>query len=207
MISSKIFWGLLVFSLFIVAVFYAGMRKNMRMAREMATLLEDVFKPVDKTYTWLGGVMGFVADYKVKGFKKIYANFRLIPRHSLLWLPFALIAGRKDTLQLLFYLKGMVNQEFHVVRKGVIKPKIYNIDKLKSKSENGFILHYQFTEDFKEEVLPIANMLFPYLFHLAITPEKNIFYIECKGHLLDDKFKQSLSEAVRMIKEFQDKRA
>ncbi len=207
MISSKVFWTLLALSLVLVATFYAGMRKNIRFARRMAEILESVFNPIDKTYTWLGGVIGFAADYKVKGFKKIYANFRLFPRHSLLWFPFAFLSGKKDTLQLLYYLKCNVGQEFHVIKQGMLKPKIYNKEKLKRIRDKSFDIYYEFSTDMKEEILSIAEKILPFFSHIAVTPQKNIFYIELKGSLVSKEFEKALRDVTAMIRKFQEKRS
>ncbi|NPA16076.1 MAG: hypothetical protein GXO44_05960 [Deferribacteres bacterium] len=207
MISARLFWGLLGLSLVLVAVFYVGMRKNLRLARMMAEILEAVLKPVDRTYTWLGGVIGFAAEYKVKGFEKVYANFRLFPRHSLLWMPFALLSGRRDTLQLLVFLKCRVGQEFHVVRKGILKPKIYNKDKLKKAEDGSLEFYYEHSLEMRDEVLPVVERLSPFLFHLAITPEKNVFYLECRGKLVNSSFEAALRDVICMIDQFQKKRS
>lgn len=132
-VSGWAFVTFVVFSGVLVVWFYKGVRINVKRAKEVASILEDVLQPEDKIYTWLGGVIGFSAEYKVKGFEKVVANFRMIPRHSLLWLPFVWIVGRKDNLQLLFYLKRKVPGECHLLRESFLKKtKIYNNDNLRT---------------------------------------------------------------------------
>lgn len=153
--------------------------------KKFAEVLEKALSPKDKLYTYLGGVLGFSVEYQVEGIEKVLANLRLIPRQSLLYLPFMFLTSGKDNLQLLFYTKKPLRCEFHLIRKSPLnltKPKIYNKDKLKKETYeiNGekfemLYEHKNFDKRFKElaEKIPLK-----YFNHLAITTDNNIIYIQ-----------------------------
>ncbi len=85
-------------SVVISLVYIAGYKKNIKIMKEMAETLEAAFSPKDKLYTYLGGVLGFIAEYQADGFEKISVTLRLIPRQSALYLPFMFVTSGKDSL-------------------------------------------------------------------------------------------------------------
>ncbi len=179
MVSSHLFWGFVVFSLVAVWFFYRGVKLNVRRAREVAEVLEEALNPEDKLYTWLGGVIGFSADYKVDGFEKVQLNFRMVPRHVLFWVPINLLLRRKDNLQVLFFLKIPVSGEFHVVRRGY-RPRIYNRERLYR--EEGMVgsipVELLFdTRKPEKKVLSLVERVAGIFRHVALTPEKRVFYL------------------------------
>ncbi len=207
--STRYIALLLAVSLIISVIYYFGYRKNVKIIKSIAIALEDALKPKDKLYTYLGGVLGFSVEYKVDGMKKVLANLRLIPRQSVLYLPFMFITSGKDNLQLLFYTKKPLKCEFHLVRKSPLnltKPKIYNRDKLKRESltlENvKFDMLYE-SENYDRKFLQIAKLLpVKYFNHLAITTDNNIVYIQLLFYNID---METLKSSIRQVKEFINK--
>jgi len=173
-------------SVVISLVYIAGYKKNIKIMKKMAETLEATFQPKDKLYTYLGGVLGFIAEYKVDGFEKVSITLRLIPRQSALYLPFMFVTSGKDSLQIMFYTKKPVGSEFHLIKESFLKmtkPKIYNRPQLKSeKIEIEGTKYEMLTENsrYKKfiEFVPIFNKR--QFNHLAITKEKNIVYINLK---------------------------
>ncbi len=195
----NLFWILLITTIFLIASFYWGIRKNTRLAKSVAEKLEKTLKPLNQTYTWLGGSIGFAGEYEVIGFKKVYVNLRLIPRQSVLWLPISLTLGRRDSLQLLFYLNFPVKQEFHIIKKGFFMPKIYNIENLKKIEKEDFIYFYEKDPEGKRAFEYICKELKPFLRHIALTQENHIFYIELTGNLQNEKIWKSLNRLIKEI--------
>ena len=175
MVSGWLFGLFVIFSLILVVSFYWGVKANIKKAKEVAAELEHALSPEDKRYTWLGGVIGFYAEYKVKGFSKVTATLRLIPRHAVLWLPITLIFGRRDTLQMLFFLKVPVEGECHIVRRGK-RVKIYNRERLKEEYEGNWMLLFDSRRQL-ERLRPLLNPLEPFLIHCALTPDKRVLYL------------------------------
>ncbi len=207
--STRYIALLLAISLIISVVYYFGYRKNVKIIKSIAMALEDALKPKDKLYTYLGGVLGFSVEYKVDGVKKVLANLRLIPRQSVLYLPFMFITSGKDNLQLLFYTKKPLKCEFHLVRKSPLnltKPKIYNRDKLKKEpltlENTKFDMLYE-SENYDRKFLQIAKLLpIKYFNHLAITTDNNIIYIQLLFYNIDT---ETLKNSLKQVKEFINK--
>lgn len=204
--STRYIALLLAISLIISIIYYFGYRKNVKIIKNIAVALEDALKPKDKLYTYLGGVLGFSVEYKVDGMKKVLANLRLIPRQSVLYLPFMFITSGKDNLQLLFYTKKPLKCEFHLVRKSPLnltKPRIYNRDKLKKESltlgDTKFDMLYE-SENYDRKFLQIAKLLpIKYFNHLAITTDNNIIYIQLLFYNIHI---ETLKSSIKQIKEF-----
>ncbi|WP_038056243.1 hypothetical protein [Thermodesulfobacterium hydrogeniphilum] len=195
----NLFWILLIITIFLISSFYWGVRKNTKLAKLVAEKLEKTLKPLDQTYTWLGGSIGFAGEYKVENFKKVYVNLRLIPRQSALWLPISLILGRRDSLQLLFYLNFPVKQEFHIIKKALFMPKIYNIKKLKKIEEGDFVYFYEKDPEQRKIFEHICKELKPIFRHIALTCENHIFYIEFTGNLQNEKIWKGLERLIKEI--------
>lgn len=118
--------------------FYWGYKKNLAIMKEISKQLEEHFTPVRKYYTWIGGVIGFEAQYFLLGGKKIHIKLILLPRHAIIYYPIALLINRGDKL----YFRGKLDlseiEEKHVIKKlpnGEVvvemKPIIEDIKKIK----------------------------------------------------------------------------
>ncbi len=182
LISRYIFWSFLGLSLLIIGFYQWGMRHNLKLCRLWAQTLEEILTPQTKKYTWLGGVIGFSAEYSNPSFKKIKAVLRLIPRQSLFYLPIALLTGRRDTLQLLFYLPYKVKEEIHLIKKRLYMPHVENQDQFQKREfalkGNSFILLSQQSLCQAKFFQLLSPQIMRDLNHLALTKRHNVFYIE-----------------------------
>ncbi|BAS29133.1 hypothetical protein [Limnochorda pilosa] len=81
-----------------------GRRRNTEIAERSARELEEALRPEDQSYTWIGGLIGYRVDYRVRRgeLNRVEATLTMLPRHSLLYLPFSWIIRRSDALYLLF---------------------------------------------------------------------------------------------------------
>lgn len=113
--------GQLFLLLILVAVgltlgYFRGRRKNLEMARAISRELEAALHPKDQTYTWLGGVLGFKAEYRgVSETNRVEATLTLLPRHSLLYLPVAWLLSGGDRLFVVAYPTKPIKGEAHIV--------------------------------------------------------------------------------------------
>ncbi len=182
-ITGPLFGALVGTSLVLVGAFHVGQKRNLRLATRFSRLLEDHLKPKDQEYTWLGGVMGFTGEYQVAGFKKVMVVYRLLPRQSILWLPFHYLTGDRDKVQVLFYLKKGPSQEFHLVRRGFFnQPKIYNLPQLEVEERDlrggRFRILYERDLGPLEGVEGLLGEGLSLVHHLAMTTENGVFYLE-----------------------------
>ena len=191
----------IIISVIISVAYFIGYKKNIKYMKLMAAMLESALQPQDQTYTYLGGILGFSADYAVDGFAQVKANLRLIPRQSALYWPFLLITGAKDSLQLMFYLKKPIKEEFHVIKPSFLnfyKPHIYNREILK---KDYIELNGKKMEILKEKKVnkallkSIEHFDIKYFNHLAATTDYSIVYIQL--HFLrfnEDKLQESIQK-------------
>jgi len=202
-ITKEAFGVILAISFAVAISYQIGHKKNLKLAKEFSLLLEEGLSPHEKEYIWLGGTVGFTANFKTKEFKEIKIVYRLIPRQSLVWLPFSLLMGRKDTIQALFYLKRKPSQEFHLIKRAITnRPKIENIHNLKRESikifgekftilfqENPHVLN-ELKEHFRERLKKIR--------HLAITPKNSVFYLHMD---VKPSRQEEVADFVKMVNE------
>lgn len=116
-------WALpvvVVVALFIATTYFMGRRHNVVLMRIYAQSLEKALRPVDQKYTWIGGYVGYRAEYKVKDdyIKMVKASLHLLPRMSLLYRPIARFTMRHDKLYLVFECKQSLPGEAHLIKKG-----------------------------------------------------------------------------------------
>jgi len=115
---------LVILAFMSVLQFYKGRKLNLMLMRHYLREIEDVIKPVDKEYMWLGGYVGYRAKYKSD--LEVETTLTLLPRQSLLYFPIALVTSRHDKLYLVFR-SGSAGSA-HIIQKGCfrIKPRIEN---------------------------------------------------------------------------------
>lgn len=88
----------LIICFLLIIWFFAGWRINIDKAVKYAERLERIFKPVEKKYTWIGGAIGFHAEYKTKK-GDFFVTCLLLPRHAALWLPVSLLIRKGDLIR------------------------------------------------------------------------------------------------------------
>ncbi len=96
--------------------FYWGYKKNLSIMKETAKLLEEYFTPAKKHYTWIGGVVGFEAQYFLLDGRKIHIKLILLPRHAILYYPISLLINKSDKL----FFRGKIDIS-EIEKKRVIK--------------------------------------------------------------------------------------
>ena len=139
--GSWIFVLLVTVALVVTMGYFFGRRKNLVLMQRYANVLEQALKPADQQYTWLGGYIGFKAEYKGKWgvVKKVSPTLHLKPRLSLLYYPVALLTMRHDKLYLIMETAKEIQGEAHLIQKGyyrVIGPNIKNVEKFRRQEVN-----------------------------------------------------------------------
>ena len=182
MLDYKYFAGVVIFTLLLIYTYYNGQRINLKKIRGTAASLEKALNPAEKRYTWLGGVVGFSADFKVQGFEEVQAVLTLMPRQSLLYMPFVLLRGAEDRLQLLFFLKEKPSEELHIIPVGKRRPHIHNMERLKRGIERHGdmeveILYEKDTSVASGIAVALADRLSK-VKQISLTPDRSVFYVE-----------------------------
>jgi hypothetical protein len=118
--SSWILPLIIVAALGTTVAFFMGRRQNVTLMKLYAGVMEDAIKPADQTYTWLGGYLGYKAEYVLKddAVKGIKATLHLKPRMSIMYLPVSRFTMPHDKLYLVIESKKGLQGEAHLIKKG-----------------------------------------------------------------------------------------
>ncbi|MBI4392061.1 MAG: hypothetical protein HY575_09245 [candidate division NC10 bacterium] len=116
MTQEQLFLVLVLAAGLLTLGYFRGRRINLGLARAIGSELERTLHPKDQTYTWLGGVLGFRAEYRSNGaVPRVEATLTLLPRHSLLYLPVARLLSGGDRLFVVAHPREPVRGEAHVI--------------------------------------------------------------------------------------------
>lgn len=118
--SSWILPLIIVAALGTTAAYFVGRRQNVMLMKVYAGMAEMALKPADQTYTWLGGYLGFRADYQMKDefIKLIKVTLHLKPRMSIMYLPVSRFTMPRDKMYVVIESKKHLPGEAHLIQKG-----------------------------------------------------------------------------------------
>ncbi len=199
---------LVVLSMVAVAQFYRGRKVNLKLIEFTARRLEELYKPVDKNYWWIGVYVGFRALYKLlKGvLDRVEVTFILLPRHSIFYFPISLLTTRFDRIFLVYWYNRKIPREAHLVQKGyyrrgvkrVIDMKGLRMDKRVIRGKEYYAIYNDHTlimrlVDFLKNVEKIDLVK-----HIAFVPKNNTLYVAAKydPEYLDDLVEKTLKLAL-----------
>jgi hypothetical protein len=130
--SSWILPLIIVAALGTTASYFIGRRQNVALMKLYSYVLESALKPADQMYTWIGGYLGFKADYQLKDdvIKVIKATLHLKPRMSIMYLPVSRFTMPKDKLYVVIESKRGLPGEAHLIQKGQYRFIPAGIDKI-----------------------------------------------------------------------------
>jgi hypothetical protein len=94
-----------------------GGRINTKILLDAVETMERVFSPLDKTYTNIGGVVGYNFEYRIAPpFKRLEGTITTLPRHAVLYLPISRrLLGREDRLLFTLYCEELRTGRGHIV--------------------------------------------------------------------------------------------
>lgn len=186
MVSSEVATALLLLAGAAIIQFFRGRKLNLNLVEFYASKSVKVFKPKDKTYTWIGGYIGYRADFELENGLRLEYTLTLLPRHSLLYFPISLITNRHDKLFLVFKLKGL-NGEAHLIKRGYyrFKPKIENEIALRREIVRVGGHEYELLYDKRRYADWLLNFIQGFakvenVKHVSLTPSTGVLYIQMK---------------------------
>lgn len=183
----------IAFVLAITAVlqFFRGRKLNLVLIEYTARKLEEVLKPRDKEYQWVGLYVGYKARFILSrnSLRRAEAVVTLMPRHSLFYYPIALLTSRFDRLFLFFRYDREFNGEAHIIRKYYYRlgPKkvIKNIDRMDVEDVEigGKVFHLVYTDarlasKLSKMVKKLSNP--QVVNHLAVVPASKSLFLAAK---------------------------
>ena len=194
--QSPIFYLFIVLTFALAFSYFVGARRNKKMSRVIFRNLEDIFQPSKKTYTNIGGLIGYnfvYAKLKAKKFSRVNGVLTLLPRQSPLYLPISKLFGRNDKLYMTIFVTNVdLGSVWHIVH-SKCKERI-DLQNLQCQSikANGQSVNL-FCQD-GSDVAAIEKFVeehnFKYLRHLAYHPEDKCFSLMLKPGNISEEFAQ-----------------
>jgi hypothetical protein len=181
---SNLFAILVIFAGVATLQFFYGRKLNLVLMRNVAETLEEVVKPKDQLYTWLGGYIGFKVEYEVDDpiVEKIEATLTLLPRHSIMYLPVSKVTLGGDRLFLVVRSRHAVKGDVHAIKKGTYRLSKGIDNEIEYLSEvvaiNGaeFQVFYKKRRDKDKLLKHLSGLPVDKVKHISVTPSTRVIY-------------------------------
>jgi len=194
-----------------VIQFFRGRKINLLLIEFTARAFERVLRPKDKEYQWIGLYVGYRArfDTPYKSLAKVEAVVTLMPRHSLFYLPIALITSRFDRLYMFFRYRKRFTGEAHVIRKYYYRTSLRRVIKgiermaLESIDIAGktYYLVYNDSSMLRSLLNMVKSLSNPHIVnHIAIVPSNNSLFVAARVNT--QTFEELLRKTYRLAREF-----
>ncbi len=181
---SSLFPIIVILAGVVTIQFFYGRKLNLALMRNIIVTLEEVVKPKDQLYTWLGGYIGFKAEYEVDDavVEKIEATLTLLPRHSILYLPVSKITIKDDRLFIVLRSRFPLKGDVHIIRRGLYRfgkgiddPMEYLDDRI---ALNGveYDVFFKRKEDKDRLIKLISGLPVEKIKHVSVTPSTRVIY-------------------------------
>ena len=207
-VSSTLLFALMVVAALTSIQFYKGRKLNLQLMQHYLLSIEEVVKPAERDYVWLGGYIGFRASYKVNrdNIRKFEYTLTLLPRHSLLYFPIALLTSRHDKIYFVIRPFAEIKREAHLIQKGYyrLKPNIENEEFLQRETIEVAGKEYEALYEKKRDVIKLKELVEslskPHnVKHVSLTPKTNVFYVLMKPE--PDTIERDVEKLVRFVNE------
>jgi hypothetical protein len=182
--NAYLFIIFILLTFFISIAYIYGYKENYKLIKSVSKKLEDELKPIDKTYTWLGGVIGFSATYMLKEIGSIKILFATIPRQSILFLPFSIIMRKYDKIEVLIPFNKKIKSNITIIRcKPYFKLKRKNNFNLKrvyiKENSHRLIIDYDGNYEIVSNIVREFSHFFRYgLYQFELTKKDNACYLK-----------------------------
>ncbi len=181
---SGLFAILLLFAGVATLQFFYGRKLNLMIMKNAVVELEETIKPKDQLYTWLGGYVGFRAEYKIDDpdIDSVEVTLTLLPRQSILYLPISKLTFREDRLFFVLKCRHAVKGDVHAVKKGIYrftKPIDNEFEyRTETASIDGeeFVVYYRRKEDFERILKHMKDLPVQEVKHISVTPSTKVIY-------------------------------
>ena len=195
--TEPLFYLYVAFSAILGYGFFWGKKVNHRLFKSAFEDLVSVVRPVDQTFTNIGGLIGYHATLtppKKDPISQVDATITFLPRHSWLWMPVSKLIRKYDRLFITIHFRRAPIAEGHLIEKDYARfrgPKITNAERLQKEDVKwgscDFILYFD-NETIRQKLRQIVNRLADpgTVRHIAVVPEQQksfIFMIPKKGNV------------------------
>lgn len=207
-----LYWVVLVIALLGVAAtlwFFRLRRKMIAFIRDVTITLEKHYNPSSKEYRLLGYLVGYKARYILPGKHRVYILLTTTPRHSLLYYPVIILAGRRDRLEVGFNPHDrVVVGEVYLVKKNsridnaVLRQSVGSrLDELASRELRGvyeYIVYYKDEKLYDKIAEAVSRIDLPVTM-IATYPRENLISVVYEVSL--DTLEEFLEFTDRIVRE------
>ena len=184
--------------------YFVGARRNKKISRVIFRILEEVLQPSKKSYTNIGGLIGYNFNYaglKAKKVSAINGVLTMLPRQSPLYLPIAKLLGRCDKMFMTIFATNVEPRgRWHIVHSKC--SQTIDVDELAyqkvSVGGQSFSLFCENQADFATLEKYLNQTQPKFLRHMAYHPEDKTFGM----YWLPGNFYQDFSKSYAFILEW-----
>ena len=132
-------WVLIFGGLALALAYQQGRKANLALIRHSSRSLEEVLQPDDRTYTWIGGLVGYHAVYTYRSgpVERVEITVTLLPRHAPLFLPISWLLFRSDRIFLTAFFREPFSGEAHLVRRDHVRKLLDDVSGRDLKAQGG----------------------------------------------------------------------
>jgi hypothetical protein len=197
LVSEPLFWLFIAATAVLVWGYYWGEKENKRLYLSAFNGLVDVIKPVDQTFTNIGGLIGYHGNFvtrKDSPIEKVEATITFLARQSLLYLPVSILIRKHDRLFVTLYMRQSPKEEGHLIEEKYARyrrARITNEARLNREpvrwGNSNWIVYYE-SGRMRDQLKKLtASHADPgILRHIAVVPDQKkcfVFMIPKKGQV------------------------
>jgi len=137
LVTQPVFLLFIALTFMLTAGYFWGRRKNKKIYISSLIDLEKIIKPIDQTFTNIGGAIGYHATLFTEDksvLSHVDVTITLLPRQAWMYFPISFLIRRWDRLFITMNLKTHPPAEGHLIERsyaGFRGPRITNENKLK----------------------------------------------------------------------------
>ncbi|WP_456321679.1 hypothetical protein [Palaeococcus sp. (in: euryarchaeotes)] len=207
-VSPQFLLALMILAGVATLQFYKGRKLNLAMMQHYLRSIEEVVKPKDKNYIWVGGYVGFRAYYKINegNIENFDYTLTLLPRQSILYFPVSKLINRHDKIYFVVHPHSKIKREAHLIQKGYyrMKPKIENEELMQKEIVEVDGVKYEALFEKRRDVELLREFLQGFsrikdVKHISLTPKTNVLYVFMKPDL--ETIEKDTKHIVRFVNE------
>jgi hypothetical protein len=195
LVSEPLFWLFIAATAVLVWGYYWGEKENKRIYLSAFNALVDVIKPLDQTFTNIGGLIGYHGNFvtrKDSPIERVEATITFLARQSLLYLPVSILIRKHDRLFITLHLRQSPNEEGHLIEERYSRyrhARITNEARLKRETlrwgDYNYLVYYEgnrMRDQLRKFTAAHADP--GILRHIAVVPDQKkcfVFMIPKKG--------------------------
>ncbi|GAK52002.1 hypothetical membrane protein, conserved [Candidatus Moduliflexus flocculans] len=127
--TQTLFFIFIVVIGILMLVYFRNRKYNLALLTIVSKELEAALQPTDQTYTWIGGTVGFKAEYQTPNpLRKAEATATMLSRQSLLFYPISKVLLGNDRLFVVIYPTERFRREAHIIERWYYRLRLQTLE-------------------------------------------------------------------------------